>query len=301
MRGVPVGRSAETEARLVPGAVCLLILAACAPQPNAPPKSETLVAREPAASARSAAPEPRPSGVNPSDLAGAWRIASVNGIAPVALREDGGGQRTPSLYFSTAGYGGTTGCNFIGGLGLLEGDRYYTAPGPQTAMGCGDLEVQEGAIAGVLEFAPRVRLGADGSAVLVNGSTTMVLRRDPTLPRRATGPAALRGLSGAAVRIQSIDNRGIGAPGEGWLRFSANGIVARAACATLSGVWQQEADRIVLAAPVTTTEQLCAPAEAAIDAALATLLTAGPRYLIGPNGEVLIAAGGHWLVGQIER
>jgi len=54
-------------------------------------------------------------------------------------------------------------------------------------------------------------------------------------------------------------------------------------------------------AEVATTEQNCPPDLARTDDALFELMRSNPRYLIGPNGELLIAGGGHALAGERAR
>lgn len=278
----------------------LLALPACALQVAPPPKTEELTI--------AAAPQltTSPPMLTPEALAGAWRIVTVNRVAPRSMGEDAGGRRIPSLFFSAAGYGGTSGCNFFGGSGLLEGDRYYTAPGPQTVMGCGDMTAQEDAITGLLQISPQVSLRADGTAALTGGDKSMVLRRDPTLSKGWRGVMTGRPyrLAGTNLRIRSIDGRWLTPRSQEDSRplsFKAGQWSGRAACAMLSGSWRQDGDRIVLTEPTVTTEQLCPPAEAEIDAALGALLEARPRFAVGPNGKILIAGGGHWLVGEAER
>jgi heat shock protein HslJ len=280
--------------------VCVLtfVLLSCAPRSDAPDAA----ANEGVASAAA-----RTGGISFEDIAGNWRIASINGGAARATREDQGGERTPRISFSPTSYGGTSGCNFFGGLGLLEGDRYYAAPGPQTAMGCGDLAAQEDGVTGIFWSAPKVGLAADGTLTLASGERRIVLRRDPSLPGDNTpawGNVEPPSLAGTVWKISSIDGEWLGSPAREigrTLRFEAGSWFGLAACATLSGGWSQQRDRILLAHRPSTTEQLCPAADAAIDGRLAALMAARPRFVTGPNGEILIAGGDHWLVGERRR
>lgn len=253
---------------------------------------------DPPPSARQAAAE---TGLDLALIVGSWRITQLNGAAPKS-RGDG----VPFLNFGPIGYGGSSGCNFFGGLGVLEGGRYHTAPGAQSAMGCGDLGTQEQTITGMLGASPRMALNADGNLALSSGGKTMMLRRDPGLTAENAGAAAPPDpplLAGTRWWIESIDGvRLVQRAGQSQtLRFEADSWSGRAGCATLSGGWRQEKDRILLSGGPATTEQLCPPQEASIDAKLAALMTARARFATGPNGEILIAGGGHWLVGARPR
>lgn len=301
MRGVPL--TSARYMRLGTGVLAVAALVACA-EPNPQSKADAPVANrvsDPAIAAASAPPGRTPEF---AELAGAWRIATVNGTVAVAMTEDGGSKRTPSLSFGTPLYGGTTGCNFFGGVGLLEGDRYFTAPGVSTLIGCGDMTAQEDSITAVLDASPRVSLAADGIVTLTNGQQRLELVRDQGIARR-TDPSGSSGLlTNKTVTFRALDGRAVVPPGTTdlpKLSFAGSVWTGRAACATLSCGWRQGKGRIVPVGDMTTTEQLCPPASAAIDGVLAALMKAGPRYAIGPNGEVLIAGGGHWLVGRIER
>ena len=283
--------------RSIPALAALAIFA-CAPRTDPAPEpaaSESRAAQPPAA--------PDAPGIRFADIEGHWRIVSADGAAPRAVGEDGGRRRTPRLHFAPTHYGGTSGCNFFGGLGLLEGGRYYGAPGGQTVMGCGDLTAQEEAVTGIFWTSPRIAL-EDGTLTLTSDKHRLVLRRDPSLdvpPAPSPGRVEPPVLAGTTWVIHAIDGRSILAPGREngrRLVFEAESWTGQAACATLSGGWRQQGDRILLTGPAATTEQLCPPADAAIDRKLAELMAAGPRFVTGPNGEILIAAGGHWLAGD---
>lgn len=280
-------------------AVAAVALCACAPRADRapqPPAAEAVVA-EPA-------PAGALTGIQFKQIEGHWRIVSVDGAAPRAIDEDAGRQRTPRLHFSPTHYGGTSGCNFFGGLGLLEGNRYYAAPGAQTVMGCGDLTAQEKAVTGIFWGSPRIALSEAGTLTLTGDKHRLVLSRDPSLDVAQPAASADGGppvLAGSTWVIHSIDGHSIIAPGREngrRLRLEAESWSGSAACATLSGPWRQQEDRILLSGAIATTEQLCPPADAAIDRKLAEIMAAGPRFVTGPNGEILIAGGGHWLAGD---
>jgi heat shock protein HslJ len=279
------------------GVIIALALLACRPgEPTDPALKDQ------------AAPAARPNAPAPSlsleSIAGPWRIVTIDNAPPAALPGAVSRERTPRLHFTPAGYGGTAGCNYFGGLGLLEGDRYYAAPGGQTAMGCGDLTAQEMVVTGIFWSAPRVALGADGTLSLKGDKHSVELRRDPTLPGEDSPPASaappLR-LAGSAWIIRTVDGKLVEGPsdaGRRTLRLEAASWSGTAACATLGGEWRQQLDRLILSGPISTTEQKCPPEAAEMDSRLAALLSANPRFITGPNGEILIAGGGHWLIGD---
>jgi hypothetical protein len=119
-------------------------LAACtaAPQTEGP---------QPAAPAPIPAPPPPapPPSVADGDLQGRWRVVALNGAPPVPSAADRGGERSPFLVFSPRSYGGSSGCNSFGGLGVIEGGRLYASGAMRTAIGCGALAAQEEAIIGL--------------------------------------------------------------------------------------------------------------------------------------------------------
>src|SRR5688500_9672181 len=101
-------------------AVLLAMLAACSPDERTQPDEagRTGVVGGPAGS-----PSTVPPGstmLQPAALTGTWDIVAVDGRAPRSIGDDADRRRTPRLVFSQGGYGGTTGCNHIGGLGLIE-------------------------------------------------------------------------------------------------------------------------------------------------------------------------------------
>jgi len=276
----------------------LAATAGCGPATNRSPPGPT--------AATSTPPLAPITGLRPADLLGSWHIESLDGVALPAAGQPRDEGRTPRLAFTRTGYGGTVGCNWFGGLGLLEDDRYYAAPGPQTAMACGELTAREAAVTALLAAAPRITVAAADRLTLNDGARTLILRRDPAVPpaEPAAATADPPWLAGTHWQIWTIDGRPpppTSDPSGPTLRFEADGWSGRAACATLMSGWRQQGDRIVSIGPVATTQQACPPAQAAVDSALAALIQAGPHVLTGPNGEILIAGGGHWIFGERAR
>ncbi len=262
----------------------LAVFAACAPPAPAsdPPASE---------GSRSAP------AISESDLFGRWRIVSVDGRALATLPEDRPGERTPHVAFSADGYGGNSGCNSFGGLGLLHGNRYYGGSAMQTAIGCGDLTAQESAIIGVLASAPLLRL-ADGQLTLSDGRRSIVLRRAGDIsPPRAPwrGPQILGGTQWV---INEVDGQRLGRGQERRLQFEADRWSLAGPCGTIGGGWRQRGRTVV-------TENMPKAADCTagggVDARLLAILSAHPGFATGPNGEFLIGGGDHWAQGERPR
>jgi heat shock protein HslJ len=108
-------------------------------------------------------------------LYGNWRIVEVNGRPAQA----GGGEppSQPEVGFSHGGYGGSSGCNGFGGVGMLVGDRWF-AEGPMaTQMACGgEIGPQEDAVFTILSGGPKVTLEGPDSAVLRTAGTGVETR-----------------------------------------------------------------------------------------------------------------------------
>src|SRR3712207_6720962 len=152
------------------------LLASCGPQEQPAPD------RQPGASTIS---EVRGRTLGHVSLHGTWDIVSIDGAAPIMPATG----PAPHLRFDAAGYGGTTGCNHFGGLGLPEAGRYYSVPGPQTAMACGRLSAQEDAVTRLLALSPVMTLAPDGTLELAADGRTLVLRRSAA-PRPEPAAAA---------------------------------------------------------------------------------------------------------------
>ncbi|HEX8419361.1 MAG TPA: META domain-containing protein [Sphingomonas sp.] len=100
-------------------------LGACSAETDATPTGD------PTSMSPSGAPAP----IDHAVFEGRWKITAFDGRPPVAVGASDGA-RAPSLTFSRTGYGGTAGCNALGGIGTLYGARFYTQVGPQTVMAC---------------------------------------------------------------------------------------------------------------------------------------------------------------------
>lgn len=240
-----------------------------------------------------AAPQSRSA---PVGLEGRWRVLSIDGRPPVS-RSDG--ERAPVLSFSAYEFGGTVGCNGFGGYGLLADGRYATHGWVSDAMAClGPLGDQEEAVRGLFLGLPRIRILNGKRVRLESASHAVELERAGANSdaRPSAGPGDL---AGTTWRVETLDgNESMPARP---LRFTPTTWSGSAACATLYGTWRRAGDRILVGPDIATTEQNCPPDHARIDKAFAELMSSNPRYLVGPNGELLIAGGGHALAGERAR
>lgn len=268
-------------------ALGLLAFAACAPSATTSQKPDAAAAD---ASER----------IGEADLHGRWLIVELDGRTLTTLAEDHPDERTPHVVFSAGHYGGNTGCNAFGGLGVLHGGRYYAGPVMQTAIGCGELAAQESAIIGLLTGAPRISIGPDSSLTLANREHSMLLRRDEAV---ATPPGAswtgTRVLAGTHWTIGEVDGRRLPEGQQRMLTFEADDWSLTGRCGRRGGRWRQVGSMVDATAADAIAD--CAAAEARIDSTIVELLLARPRFATGPNGEFLLGGGGHWVVGERPR
>ncbi len=231
-----------------------------------------------------------------AQMDGRWIITSFDGKKPSALQEDSGGQRNPEFTFGPNGYGGTSGCNSLGGLGVLKGDRYYTAIGPQTVMGCfGTVLEQEKALHELFRSSPKVSLSGDDLMTLTGGGHKIMFEKKLGLVGEEQFDPLL--LAGTRWLILSIDGQYQTARNQADRRplsFDAKSWQARPICARLSGKWAQSGWNLNFGA-TTTNKQGCAQNETVQDTAIRELFASNPKFSSGPNGELLIAGGGHWM------
>jgi heat shock protein HslJ len=267
-----------------------LALAACA-RPADPPL-QPVAAPFPAAEPAAAAPAAEP------DITGRWRIVSLNGAPP----QGGRGDRAPYLVFGPGSYGGNSGCNSFGGLGVIAGDRFYGGGAMQTAVGCGTLNAQESAILHILTSAPSINPGPDGSLRISKGGQFMEVRREPgeaPPPLRAEPPIVLAGTIWSIGGIDGVWLRGSGhSPRE--VRFEADHWFFSSPCGRRSGTWRQVGDRLEGGTHVVTAPT-CPEEEAQVDSGIVAVLASRTRFATGPNGEILIGGSGHWLTGERPR
>lgn len=224
---------------------------------------------------------------------GRWLIAAFNGQRPAAT-----GERTPPITFMRTGYGATAGCNALGGIGTLHGTRYYTMPGPQILIGClGPLAAQEKTLDSVMRGSPTVT--ASGRDLqLAGGGHQLTLRRDG--PARALPVEAAPVLAGTRFQILSIDGTFLTPQSQTDRRplaFDADEWRATPVCSTISARYRQDGWSL-RGSEIAVSPERCDDLDPAIDDAVRALLAANPNFSVGPNGEFLLAGGGHWLTAE---
>ncbi|QJU58391.1 META domain-containing protein [Sphingomonas sp. AP4-R1] len=238
------------------------------------------------------------SAADSSVIEGSWRILSFDGEPPVAGH--GGGGKTPTITFTQTLYGASAGCNELGGIGLLSRARYYTMPGPQTLIGCmPPLQKQEMILDAVMRAAPDVIATERGRLTFSGGGHRLEIVRQVEISRAPfDGPPP--SLSGARFLIMSVDGTYLTPRNQRDRRplaFDATRWQSRPVCNVISGGWRQSGSTIN-AAVEDRRPSRCDGVGAAIDTAVTVLFAAEPRFALGPNGEILIAGGGHWLVAE---
>jgi heat shock protein HslJ len=234
----------------------------------------------------------------PSDLDGRWRILSVDG-APLAGSADA--ERPPTVVFRGHQFGANVGCNQFGGLMLLADGHLAVHSLASTQIGCPDEVGRQEQTLGRL-FLGRPRLVAAGDRLRLespgHAAELQRLGPDDQAPMRYD-PADLSGTTWRIVAVDGLDASTT--PAGRRLRFESGAWQGLAACATLSGTWRAQGDRIIIGPEISSTEQACPEALVVIDGAFAALMRSNPRYLVGPNGELLMAGDGHALAAEAQR
>lgn len=231
-------------------------------------------------------------------LIGDWDIVAVDGRPPRSISSDpGGGERRPGVRFTATSYGGSTGCNSFGAIGLQRGDRYYGAGATMTQMGCGELTRQEDAITGVMASAPRIAFAGPNEARLTSLRGELTIRRatrgaigaeeDRPPPLIAGTRWTVRAVDGVFPRVQPLSLRAIEFEAERW-------VAALPSC-TANGRWQQKGGVLTLSRVTTP------PDCKAGDAALVKALDGEVAFVGGPNGELVMAGAAGWLEAEFDR
>jgi heat shock protein HslJ len=132
----------------------------------------------------------------------------------------------------------------------------------------------------------------------------MLLERNPAgLPPQPRDPwEGTPVLAGTSWVLSSLDGAWNDAAARGRvLTFDADRWTLTSPCGPRTGPWRQEGQRVIAEAPAPASAPSCAPEAAAADARLLAMLDADPRFVTGPNGEILLGGGGHWAAGEGPR
>lgn len=233
-----------------------------------------------------------------SSLYGRWRIVEVNGAPARALSTEPALQ--PSVTFGPDRYGGSSGCNSFGGSGLLVGDRWFAEPPMATQQGCGELTAQEEAVFGIVAGGPAVTWdGGPDSAMLRTAAGTLRLSRMGVAPEHE-GSDASELMAGRGWELFTLDGAAVDLPGArqpASLAFEADRWTLETPCAVHRGTWRQMEGEVLLDTG-TSAPRACGAEAAPADEALADAVAGRMAYVIGPNGELVLASADHWVTGR---
>jgi heat shock protein HslJ len=246
-----------------------------------------------AAACSAAAPDPAP-----RDLQGQWRIVALNGQVPAEAREP------LVLTFDEAGFGGYAGCNRFGGQGLAHEGRFYGGLVLSTAMACGPpYGEQEARVQRLLGAAPRLEWnGPDRVAFVASGQRLELARAGPLPPDRFESP--IIPLIGTAWSFGALDGRALEMPGARSgpvLTVEGDRFTLETPCLVGEGGWTQTGPGAAVLTPGRRSARACNPASRAQSEAWLAAARGPLRYGNGPNGEIILAGGGHWMVGDLVR
>ena len=227
------------------------------------------------------------------EVEGEWRVLSINGKA---LPEKLANGKVPKLTLGADRVGGFLGCNSFGSLALYADGRFATHNWSGTAMYCDGIIQQEEALSRLFFEHPVVTRGGNELVVRSDNHEAVLAYIGPA--SASSFDPAPQAIAGSRWRISLVDGSEASSdPEDRFLAFSVDGWRGLASCATLSGSYRRKGNRLVVGEEIVTTFQNCPPEYAARDDAFAALMASDPRYLIGPNGELIMAGGGHCLTG----
>lgn len=262
--------------------LALSLLAACGAQPDGPPGPNPDTA--------DAAPSPV---LAIDEITGRWRVVSIDGDAPV---KRGGGSGEPYLSITQNSVGGSIGCNNFGALTLFADGRFAAHGWGGEARYCNGIAEREQALSELFFSRPQVERTGNGLRIRSKEHEVILADRGP--PERESFDLPAQTLANTRWTISFLDrSEASSSPDDRVLTFTKDSWRGLASCATLFGTYRREDNRLIVGKDIATTEQNCPPEYAARDDAFADLMRSDPRYLIGPNGELILAGGGHYLTG----
>lgn len=231
-----------------------------------------------------AAPAPSPA-AQAQGLAGShWLIEAIDGKQP----EPGHDGAKPALTFAGRSYAAYAGCNAMGGLYARRDERLYTLVGPSTAMACGGARGRQEEIVGrVLQQAPWIA-GKGDRVTLRSGSHALTLRRASPPHPIVDVPEAWQGagLAGQSFDMSWIDGDSLNRRPAPRLSFADRRLRIENLCgATVYASYRAQRGEVTVEG---------APRDCLNGFFAGRTLSA----VSGPNGELLLAGGGHWLGGD---
>lgn len=266
-------------------------LAACSP------------AMMPEANGSTAAPDVRPTELPTAEpsLLGQWEIVAIDGTPPATgIRPEA----RIGLSFSDNGYGGDVGCNGFGGIGLATDGRWYAGYAMSTAMACGEpINTQESIVQGMMGSGPRIEWHGADAVSLIGAMHRLDLRRAGPLTGKRE-PYAPPPMMGSRFSFGSLDGKAIEMPGVRQgpvLIVEGDTYSFETPCLTQRGAWRQSGAGAVLLTPGAAQPRNCDAASRGQSEAWVAAMRGPLNYVTGPNGEVVLAGGGHWMVGDAVR
>jgi heat shock protein HslJ len=256
-----------------------LALISCSPQSQNSDKTAGISQAAKTAGSEAAPPEG-------AKIWGSWSIVSITGVPLIEARSGGGGSFPLRLTFTPSGFSANVGCNDFSGQGFLRAGRYHTYMIWSTALGCGELDVQETAVGDIMgNSAPRISFSGDGQLSVTNADKTMVLARDtPNDLQRAQTVATTKpiNLVGSVWGIGEIDGTlADSSPTRRqtqFLTFEADFWTATLACGAATGGWHQIGERIEMVGDVVQEVQRCTPEAKAHNAKFMALMKGNPSF-----------------------
>lgn len=171
-----------------------------------------------------------------------------------------------------------------------------------TQQGCGHLTAQEQAILAIASSGPAVAFQGAAEATLASSAGSLRLRREAAPEPEALEPAPML-LAGTAWEVVGIDGRPVGELSRrrrARLSFEADRWTLDAGCSPLGGPWRQ-AGRAVIMETSSRQPAGCSPTLKAEDESIRAMIAAGPHYVVGPNRELVMGGGDHWLTAWFDR
>ncbi|MGB7374146.1 META domain-containing protein [Pontixanthobacter sp.] len=240
------------------------------------------------------------------ELTGRWRVVAIDGF-PIP---ETAGVSQAHIAIGPDSLGGYIGCNSFGGFALYADGRFAISNWGGTLMACQSLKQQEQALSDLFFANPKVR-ARSGRLVILSRDHVLELADRVELGPNAGSPDPMRVpvaenvsqlLAGTRWRIQRLDENNIATEaGNGEISFTGRTWTARAGCAILNGSYIPTKGRLSVSEDIAQTLHHCEGEGAQLDLSLETLLRADPHYLVGPNGELIMAGGGQVLVGTRQR
>ena len=208
------------------------------------------------------------------------------------------------LTFDEHGYGGYAGCNGFGGQGLAHEGRFYGGFAMSTAMACGPpFDGQETGVQRLLASAPRIEWLGPNWVALVAATGRLELTRSGALPPdRLVIPNIP--LLGTAWSFGALDGQAIEMPGARTgpvLTVEGDRFRLETPCLVGEGGWTQTGPGAAVLRPDRRAPRTCNPDARGQSQAWLAAMSGALRYGNGPNGEILLAGGGHWMMGDLVR